>query len=260
MTADLLQLGRRLEHAQATQNERLNQASGGTSRPLGGGFVHLRGDGHPLNQALGLIDPITEAELNAAEVLLAGSGGSPVVLEVSPAADGALWPLLGSRGYRVQQFQQLWSRQLAEPVPEPAPEAVAVEIRLAEPDEEQLFSQVVGAAFCEVSDWRTFAPPFATSLRVPGIVGCIASVDGEPAGGAVLGMVDGVALLSGDGVLPGFRGRGIQKAMIAFRLNHALAHGCDIACASTLPLTPSQRAYESSGFRATYPKLEMVRD
>jgi GNAT superfamily N-acetyltransferase len=256
MTTDLVQLSRRLERAQATQNERLNQASGGTSMPLGGGFVHVRGDGHPLNQALGLIDPITGAELQAAEALLAGSGGSPVVIEVSPAADGALWPLLGSRGYRVQQFQLLWSRELRAPVPA----APTVEIRLAEPDEELMFSQLVGAAFCDLSDWRQFEPPFSTSLRVPGIVGCIASVNGEPAGGAVLGMVDGVALLSGDGVLGGFRGRGIQKALIAFRLNHALAQGCDIACASTLPLTPSQRAYESSGFRASYPKLEMVRD
>ena len=223
--------------------------------PLGGGFVHVRGDGHPLNQALGLIDPITETELSAAEEMLAGSSGSPAVLEVSPAADAELWPLLGRRGYRVQQFQMLWSRPLTQPVPTLS----GVEVRLATHDEERMFSQLVGAAFFEVDDWRGFDPPFSTSLRVPGIVGCIASVDGEPAGGAVLGMVDGVAMLSGDGVVPSFRGRGIQKAMIAFRLNHALAHGCDIACASTLPLTPSQRAYESAGFRATYPKLEMVR-
>jgi len=197
MAHDLLQLGRRLERALALQNERLNHASGGSSMPLGGGFVHFRGDGHPLNQALGLIDPITESELRAAEDMLAGTSASPVVLEVSPAADAALWPLLASRGYRVQQFQQLWSRELAEP----SSAAAAVTIRMAEPDEEYLFSQLVGAAFMEAPDWRTFEPPFVSSLRVSGIVGCIASVDGEPAGGAVLGIVDGVALLAGDGVL-----------------------------------------------------------
>ncbi len=256
MANDLLHLSRRLERAQAMQNELLNRASGGSSMPLGGGFVHVRGDGHPLNQALGLIDPISESELRDAEAMLAGTSASPVVLEVSPAADPELWPLLAARGYRVQQFQQLWSRELVEPISA----AAAVAIRMAGPDEEYLFSQIVCAAFMDVADWRTFEPPFVSSLCVPGIVGCIASVDGEPAGGAVLGMVDGVAVLSGDGVLPAFRRRGIQKAMIAFRLTHARANGCDIACAGTLPLTPSQRAYESSGFRATYPKLEMIRD
>ncbi len=256
MTHDLATLSRRLERAQALQNERLNQASGGASMQLGGGFVHVRGEAHPLNQALGLIEPIAEVELLAAETMLAGASGSPVVLEVSPAADAALWPLLASRGYRVQQFQQLWVRELVEPLPS----APAVAIRLAGPDEEQVFGQLVGAAFMEAPDWRAFDPPFLTSLRVEGIVGCVASVDGELAGGAILGMVDGVAMLSGDGVLPAFRGRGIQKALIAFRLRHALGNGCDVACAGTLPLTPSQRAYESCGFRAAYPKLEMVRD
>ena len=57
MSHDFLSLARRLERAQALQNERFNQASGGRSLPVGGGFAHFRGEGHPLNQALGLIGP-----------------------------------------------------------------------------------------------------------------------------------------------------------------------------------------------------------
>lgn len=254
MSTDLPAELRRLERAQATQNDRLTLAAGGRSAALGGGFVHVRGEGHPLNQALGLIDPISEAELEEAERLL-GQGGHPVVLEVSPGADADFWSLLGRRGYRVSQFQLLWTRPLTDPLPP----AGAVSIRQAEPSEEGLFSQLLGAAFCEIEAWQAFEPPFTTSLSVPGVTGWIASVDGAPAGGAVLGMVDGVALLSGDGVLPQFRGRGLQKAMIAHRLQVARDQQCDIACASTLPMTHSQRAYEASGFRAAYPKLEMVR-
>ncbi len=252
---DALQpLARRLEQAQATQNDRLNRASGGTSTPLGGGFAHFRGEGHPLNQALGLVDAVTEYDLAAAEALL-GRGGHPVVLELSPAADLTLWPLLAARGYRVHQLMLLWQRSLVGPLPE----AGAVTIRRAMPEEEPLFSKLLGAAFCEVDDWHAFDSPFTTALDVPGITGWIALVDGEPAGGAVLGEVDGVALLSGDGVLPMYRGRGIQKALIAHRLQLAVAAGCDIACAGTAPMTHSQRAYESTGFRVAYPKLEMAR-
>jgi GNAT superfamily N-acetyltransferase len=108
--------------------------------------------------------------------------------------------------------------------------------------------------------WRDSEPFFVMSLDVDGFTAFIASVDDEPAGAGMLGMIDGVALLSGDAVLPRFRGQGIQKALIHARLRAASAAGCDIACASTAPLTASQRSYESCGFRVAYPKLEMVRD
>lgn len=53
MFHDLTCLAHRLERAQALQNERLNQAAGGRSRAVGGGFAHFRGEAHPLNQAFG---------------------------------------------------------------------------------------------------------------------------------------------------------------------------------------------------------------
>ena len=94
MAYDLPSLARRLERAQALQNERFNQAAGGRSLAVGGGFAHFRGEGHPLNQALGLIGPVAEPELEAVEAFL----GAPTVLELSPGADPSLWILLARRG------------------------------------------------------------------------------------------------------------------------------------------------------------------
>src|SRR5690348_2097172 len=108
MSFDLNALIHRLERAQARQNDRFNLAAGGRSLAVGGGFAHFRGDGHPLNQALGLVDPILEPDLEGVEAFL----GSPTVLELSPGADAGLWPLLAARGYRVHQFQQQWVRDL----------------------------------------------------------------------------------------------------------------------------------------------------
>ncbi len=252
MSNDFLTLARRLELAQALQNDRFNAASGGCSLPVGGGFAHFRGAAHPLNQALGLIDPLTEAELEAVEGLL----GSPTVLELSPAADPGLWPILARRGYRLHQLQQLWARSL-EPL-DPLPEFPG--IRVADPAESHTYNRVVAGGFFERDDWQDFDPPFTTPLGLPGAWGFLAFVDGEPAGGGMLGIVEGVALLSGDGVLPRFRGRGLQKALIRARLAFARDRGCDVACAGTAPSTPSQRAYEACGFRAAYPKVEMAKD
>ena len=251
MFHDLPSLARRLECAQALQNERFNRAAGGRSLPVGGGFAHHRGEGHPLNQALGLIDPVSGSELEAVEAFL----GAPTVLELSPAADPALWPLLAARGYRLHQFQQLWTRVLAGNEP-PGP---AVEVRLAEPSQSGLYNRVVCAGFLGRDDWRDLEPPVEVSLEVPDAWGFLAFVEGAPAGGGMLGIVEGVALLSGDGVLPRHRGRGLQQALIRSRLAFAEAQGCDLACATTAPGTASQRSYEACGFRAAYPKVEMAR-
>lgn len=250
---DLHHLSRRLERAQALQNDRLNAAAHGRSHPVGGGFAHFRGPAHPLNQALGLIDPVSEPELEAVERFL----GSPTVLELSPAADPSLWALLARRGYRVHQFQQLWVRHLPGAA---LPDDSAAEVRLALKEDADQYNRVVGAGFMEQQEWRSFEPPFSVSLEVPGLFGFLVSVDGEPAGGGLLGMVDGVALLSGDAVLPRFRGRGLQKVLVRARLRRALEEGCDLACAGTAPLTASQRTYEACGFRVAYPKLELARD
>ncbi|HJV21969.1 MAG TPA: GNAT family N-acetyltransferase [Holophagaceae bacterium] len=251
MSTDFIPQARRLERAQALQNDRFNLAGGGRSLPIGGGFAHFRGEGHPLNQALGLIEPISEPALAEVEAFL----GSPTVLELSPAADPELWPLLARRGYRLQMFQQLWVRPLGEDAGPVDPG----QVRPAEVAEADIYNRVVAGGFFERDDWRDFEPPFFTPLGLADAWGFLAFVDGEPAGGGMLGVVDGVALLSGDGVIPRFRGRGLQKALIRARLAFARARGCDVACAGTAPSTPSQRAYEASGFRAAYPKVEMAR-
>jgi hypothetical protein len=140
VSEELPALARRLERAQAIQNDRLTLASGGTSLPLGGGFAHFRGEGHPLNQALGLVDAIAPDELVVTEALL-GAGSSPVVLELTPAAHVDLWPLLASRGYRVQSFQQLWIRPVRSVTP---PHSAAI-VRSATRDEGRMVSRICRA-------------------------------------------------------------------------------------------------------------------
>jgi len=252
MSHDLLALARRLERAQALQNERFNEAARGRSLPVGGGFAHFRGEAHPLNQALGLVDPVTLVELAAVEAFL----GSPTVLELSPAADPGLWSLLATRGYRLHQFQQLWVRPM---IGVEAP-LMSSQIRVADACEAELYSRIVCAGFMERDDWSDLDPPFKVSLEVQDAWGFLAFVEGQPAGGGMLGIVEGVALLSGDGVVPRYRGRGLQKALIWARLAFAKERGCDIACAGTAPGTASQRSYETCGFHAAYPKVEMARD
>jgi len=68
------------------------------------------------------------------------------------------------------------------------------------------------------------------------------------------------AILSGAGVLPRFRGLGVQRALIAARLRYAKEKGADVAASSTLPNSVSQKNLERFGFRILYPKVVLVRE
>jgi GNAT superfamily N-acetyltransferase len=56
-----------------------------------------------------------------------------------------------------------------------------------------------------------------------------ARIDGEPAGAAAVSLQPRSAYLMGAVVLPELRGRGLYRALVASRLQHAGRHGCTLA-------------------------------
>jgi len=56
----------------------------------------------------------------------------------------------------------------------------------------------------------------------------------------------------------GFRGGGLQSALIRERLRAAAGEGCDLATASTLAGSVSQRNYERAGFQVAYTKATLI--
>jgi GNAT superfamily N-acetyltransferase len=96
-------------------------------------------------------------------------------------------------------------------------------------------------------------------VRTQGNTCFLALQNGEPRGVGVVSVTEGVALLSADGVVPLYRGKGLQLALIQARMAWAAERGADVVTASTEPASASQRNYEKSGFRCAYPKLVMVR-
>jgi hypothetical protein len=87
-------------------------------------------------------------------------------------------------------------------------------------------------------------------FAIPGAMCYLAIADtGGPAGGAALTVRDGLATLFADSISPEFRRRGLHRELIAARLNEAIAKGCDLATASTLP---------GSGFEVIYTKVTMA--
>jgi len=248
--------------AAARAMARLDPASGASVLEAAAGVAIFAGQGSPLTQglAMGLRGPVTAADLDAMERHVAPRGG-PRQLEVCPYADPTLPVLLAERGYRVHEWQLVWTRALAEPAPGPArPPDPALRVRRLRPGEEDAFFRCVLAGFLESEQ----VPDDAMALMRPtafaeGYELYVALVGDEPVGGGTLACSGGVALVAGSGVRPAFRRRGAQGALLRARLDRARELGCAVATSATLPGTASRRNMERHGFHVAYPRIVMLR-
>lgn len=241
---------------------RRDPASGAAARPAAGGVAIFAGAGSPLTQglAIGLEGgAITDADLDAFEAHVCPDGRGRRQLELCPYADPSVAELLARRGYRVHEWQLVWTRAIGdEPLAPPPP---GLTIRRVRPGEEERYFHAVLAGFLEKEE----VPEEAMALLRPmasadGHEQYLALVGDEAIGGAALSFADGVAFVNGSGVRPAFRRRGAQGALIRARLERARALGLDLACSNTLPGTASRRNMERHGFSVAYPKVLMLRE
>jgi GNAT superfamily N-acetyltransferase len=238
---------------------KMDPTQGAKALRVAGGIALFAGDGSPITQALalGFDGPVSSEQLDQVERHLCPSGSGRKQLEVCPYADPSLPTLLAARGYRVNEWQLVWIREVpSEPMPSP-PAHLA--IRKVGAGEEDLFCRTLLAGFMESED----VPEDAIRLMRPladaeGHELLMAWMGEEPIGAATLAWANGV-MFGGTGVRPAFRRRGTQQALIAARLNRARTLGCTLACSNTLPGTSSRRNMERLGYRVAYPKIAMLR-
>jgi GNAT superfamily N-acetyltransferase len=253
---DLAPLARRIETAHAAQLERTRAArgAGAPAIPVAGGVAICHGPRSPFSAAVGLAigTPVTGPDVDLVEAHL-GIGGGPVRIEVTPFTDPSLTEELGRRGYQLERFFQVWVRT-------PGPESPGAEVRPATPAESAAWVEVFSRSHMGAptpSDGQREA--LTAMLRADGNVPWLAFEGGVPVGVALSSAEEGVAWLSGAGVLPASRGGRIQESLVRARIAWAHATGCDVTASATEPATASQRTLERCGFRAAYPKAVLVR-
>jgi GNAT superfamily N-acetyltransferase len=255
---DAAGLALRLERAEAEQLARAGAPGPAGALEVAGGLAVSKG---PRSQAsaafgLGLAGPVPRSALDQVEAHLGASGGA-VRVELCPHADPSLSGELARRGYRVERLHLVLARPV---LPLPAPAAAIPEVRPIRAGEERAFAEVFARAHlgcAPASDEE--ADDLLAIGRAEGSGALAAFEDGRVVAVAVVSARDGVAALSCAGVLPAWRGRGIQLALVRARLAWAAGHGCHVAAATTAPGSTSQRTLERAGFRVVYPKAVMVR-
>jgi hypothetical protein len=234
--------------------EALNAAGSGESIAVCGGYANFAGVGSPVTHAIGLgmNGPVSEAEFDRMEEFYRWRGCA-VNLDLCPHADWSLIELLGQRGYRIVECNNV----LAGPVAG-SPDA---RVRIAEPAEEDLWNRTLIKGFFPTSEITATELDIGSRMfHLEGATAWMGMVDGTPAAVGTMNARGKLALLFADSTLQNFRGQGLHLALIRARLHHAAKMGCDLATASTAPGSGSQRNYERAGFRVVYTKLNMQRD
>jgi GNAT superfamily N-acetyltransferase len=255
LTPELAQLLERTEAERQTGYARGLHALGGDGawQEIGGGIAASMGAGYPVNRgfALGIVEPLEAAHLDALEGFLEGRG-VPAALDLCSVVDASAYTLLAARGYRL---------------------GVAVNHYALALDTYTPFAPNLSVHVLEnIEDWLEPAPqvweyapddPMHTTMQLAfGLPGALAfgwkANERLEALGA-LQLTPRVATLYSAGTAPAARGRGAQTALLHARLRTAKAHGCEWATSSAVPGLPSARNLERAGFRLVYTRLRFVK-
>jgi len=252
-------LARRIEAAEAANARGCStRTDGGPPAVLevAGGCAIFVGVDSPLTHAvgIGLNGPVSPADLDELETFFR-TRGAGVSLDLCPLADPGLLAELGRRGYRAAEFNNVLVRRLAG-----AEIVFTPRVRRATPEESDAWSYTVGQGFFEQGELTTDELNVGRAIfAMEGAMCYLAVTEAERAGGGAMAIRGGLATLFADSIVPRFRRTGFHRELIAARVNEALAQGADLAAASTLPGSTSQRNYERLGFEVVYTKVVMKR-
>jgi hypothetical protein len=257
MTFADLNLARRIEAAEAANARGCSTQPGAAVLDIAGGCAIFMGAESPLTQAVGvgLNGPVSAGDLHHLEWFFT-SLGARAVIDLCPLADAGLIETLAARGYRIRDFNNVLAKRLA------GTEIVMTpRVRRAVASECDRWSYAVGRGFFEQAELTSEEMDVGRAIfAMPGALCFLGTTEGgEPAAGAAAAVRDGLMTLFADSTMAECRRAGLHRELIAARLNEALAQGCDLATASTLPGSASQRNYERMGFEVAYTKVTLVR-
>ena len=172
----------------------------------------------------------------------------PVRIELCPFADRSVLVAISGRPAQFGGWKIVLAQELARGVGAPVSAGVGVEIA----DDAEVWAGTVAQGFDRSANDPTGLDVPRTLYAAEGATCFLARIDGEPAGGGLVGVDGAWAGLGSASTIPGFRGRGVQAALIAARLAFAREAGCTHAVVTAVPGTGSHRNLLRAGFAPLY--------
>jgi GNAT superfamily N-acetyltransferase len=249
------------DHASIARSLANSVGDGASAWPWGGGQLVITGAGGYVNRAMaaGLMAPVTATDFEFLEER-SREAGVPAEVEVSPWADSSLVTLAADRGYRPTWFRTVLIHRLEKTSLPRLSTDLEVHVVGDDQDFDEWHEVTVAGFELAGEQQRAFARRWGEALRSQGDGRLlVASLGGVPVGVSSVAARESVALLGGMTTKPEARNRGVQQALIAFRLQRALDLGCSIALTTTAPGTSSERNLQRCGFRIAGTKIGVIR-
>jgi GNAT superfamily N-acetyltransferase len=259
-----------MDLAQIARAEELRQAL--TLSEIAGEWIEVGGGraarGEPgiwanIAMNLGLAGPVSQDDLERIIDWYTSAGIEPR-FEICPYVPAEFLAQCEAIGLVPRAFENIFWRPLerGETIA-PGRESDGLEIRTIDPDspdDVEQFADCVSLGFA--SGEAPHPSEFAAYRRVARhqrTTAMIAMINGQCAGGGAVDIIDDIASLFAMSVLPRFRRRGIQQALMAARLEHAASRGARFATIGARPGIPTNRNAMRMGFRLAYTKVVLVK-
>jgi len=228
---------------------RMSPTSDAAAQECDGGKLISFGPGRYVNRAMGVGLGATPAEEIVAAIGAFYSARSlPASLEIGPWVSEGLIAALASNDYRLERFRNVYVREL-----ESLPDEGDLDIRQVDDASAAARKNILSFGSLPGSEARNISDEFCDSAaQVTGARDFVAIVDDNAVACGSLNIVDGVGWVGGAATLPAYQGRGLQQALLAYRLRLARTSGCDFVACTAVPDGQSARNLERLGFQLLY--------
>jgi GNAT superfamily N-acetyltransferase len=236
-------------------------------RPFAGGAMGRGGPGAWFNstQGAGLAGPVEDSDVRDMIAFFEDRCLEPRI-EVCPFVHESLVRALADERFVVKRFEMLFYRAVSTDEvyapPQPVPPGLVIEevdrmdLRAIDEFARTSLSGFLPEGMEPTPDLMAAASRTATFHRS---VAVRAMLDGRCVGAGGMDFHEDLAALGGVTVVPDMRRRGIQLAMMAWRLRHAAARGARGVTIGSLPGAPTERNAARMGFGVAYSRVVLVR-
>lgn len=243
-------------------------------REVAGGMLARGEPGTWVNVAtgLGMHGAVSDAEIEEFVAFYVSAGLEPRI-EVCPFADASLVKGLASRRFVVKHFENVFFREYAASdrdlcaASTPSPLAEGIEVGRLDPEDEKgvwEYAAAVARGFSPDGEEPEAADVSLTArvVRTQHVWAYAARAEGRIVGGGAIEIPPGegakATALFALSVLPAYRRKGVQQALIAARLRAGAEAGGTIATISALPGVATERNARRMGFQVAYTKAVMA--
>jgi hypothetical protein len=249
---------------QVTSLQTLHGTDKFTSHPLSPGLAMISSPeyGRKLNHALGwgMNTPVSPSSLEALHHLCQ-QRSTNVEIDLCPHAHPSVSSLLTANGYSPTGSINVYSISLPPSSPVSEPDTPIQITRVAHSDLETFIT-------ASIDGFRSTKRPIpllhllaqSAAHRTQSDTHLyLARLNDKIAGSAGMAIVDDIAVLYIDSVLPWARGKGIQRLLMRARLSDAVELGCMVAVVEARPGTASSVNAERVGFEIAYVRTSYAR-